>query len=331
MQAPLAFRPGTLDAHRDLGAMAGLPGHRDDLHRPVGDLRDLQREQLAHQVGVGAGQRDQRLTGPARHTDHIATHPVAVLVALAGHLFGGRDHPFGGLGLAAHPDDDQTAGVGPAVALDDARDDLALAGGELAVGALVLGVAETLQHHLTCGGRGDPAETLGSVVPFADDVAVLVHLAGDHLNDTGLAIDLDARVGLVTLGVPVGGQQRGLDRFEQLVDRDAPIDLDRMQRGHVDVHVPASVPADLTRQFQLRLALAAKTQPGQQLSQFRRAGSRAPPSPGRRGPPARSRHRASRRPDRSAAIRPPAPARPCGRGRGGSASHWSAGVRHRAN
>ncbi len=45
------------------------------------------------------------------------------------------------------------------------------------------------------------------------------------------------------LGVPVGGQQCRLDGVEQLVDRDAAIDLDRMQGGHVDVHASASVPA----------------------------------------------------------------------------------------
>ena len=146
--------------------MAGLPGHGDDLHRPVGDLGDLQREQLADQVRVGPGQRDQRLTGPARHADHVAAQPVAVLVALAGNLLGGGDHALGGLGLATHPHDDLATGVGPAVALNDARDDLALPGGELAVGPLVLGVAEPLQHHLTRGGGGDAAETLWECRPI---------------------------------------------------------------------------------------------------------------------------------------------------------------------
>ena len=177
---------------------------------------------------MGAGQRDQRLAGAARHAHHVAAHPVTVLVALAGHLFGRRDDALGGLGLGAHPDDDQATRVGPAVALNDARDDLAFTGGELAVGALVFGVSEALQHDLACGRRGDATKTLWRVVPLADDVAVLVGLPGDHPHDAGLAVDVDAGVHLVALGVPVGGEQRGLDRLEQFVDRDAPIHLDRV-------------------------------------------------------------------------------------------------------
>ncbi|COX43779.1 Uncharacterised protein [Mycobacterium tuberculosis] len=165
-----------------------------------------------------------------------------MFIALPRYLLSGRDHTLGSLGLGANPDDDQTAGVGPAIALDHSRNDLALAGGELAVGALVLGVAESLQHHLACRRGGDPAEALWSVVPLADEIASLIGLTGDHPNDTGFPVDLDARIGLVTLGVPVGSQQRGLDRFEQFIDRDTPVHLDGMQSSHVDVHAPASVP-----------------------------------------------------------------------------------------
>src|ERR1700753_4009932 len=148
--------------------MAGLTGHRHDFDRSVSDFGDLQREQLAHQVGMSAGERYQRLTRAAGHADDVAPHPVAVLIALAGNLLGRRDDALGGLGFAAHPDDDQAASVGAAVALDHPRDDLALPGGELAVSALVFGIAKSLQHHLTCGGGGDAATTLRSVIPFTD-------------------------------------------------------------------------------------------------------------------------------------------------------------------
>ena len=167
-----------------------------------------------------------------------------MLVAFPGDLLGGRDHALGALGLAAHPDDDQPAGVGAGVALDHAGDDVAFAGRELAVGLLVLRVAQPLQHHLTCRRRGDAAETLRGVVPLADDVAVFVGFARDDLDLTGLAVDLDAGVGLVPLGVPVGGEQGGLDGLEQLADGHSSVDLDRVQRSHVDVHVPASSTTD---------------------------------------------------------------------------------------
>ena len=242
MQAPLALSPGTRDVDGDLGAVAGLAGDRDDLDGAVGDLRHLQREQLAHQVRMRARQRDQRLAGAAGDADDVAAQPVAVLVALTGHLLGGRDDALGSLGLAAHPDDDEAAGVGASVALDDAADDVALAGRELAVVLLVLGIAQPLQDHLTCGGGRDAAETLWRVVPFVDDVAVVVGLARHHLDHAGLAVDLDARVGLVALGVPIRGQQRRLDGVDDHVDRDSLVGLDGMQRRHVDVHAPASFP-----------------------------------------------------------------------------------------
>ena len=189
--------------------------------------------------------RDRVIRGsraPRADADDVATQPVAVFVTLAGHLFGGRDDALGALRLAAHPHHDEAAGVGAAVALDDTADDLALAGGELAVVLLVLGVAQPLQDDLARGGGRDAAESLWGVVPFVEDVAVFVCLARQHLDDAGLAVDLDARVGLVTLGVAIGGEQRGLDGVDDDVDRDALVGLDGVQCGHVDIHAPAPFP-----------------------------------------------------------------------------------------
>ena len=66
--------------------------------------------------------------------------------------------------------------VGVATLLDHARDDVALLAGELTELALVLGVAQALQHDLLRGRRRDPAEALGGVVVLPDDVALLVVL-----------------------------------------------------------------------------------------------------------------------------------------------------------
>ncbi len=60
MQAPLALTPGTVELDRDLGAVAGLARDRGDLDGAVGDLRDLEREELLHQVRVRARERDLR-------------------------------------------------------------------------------------------------------------------------------------------------------------------------------------------------------------------------------------------------------------------------------
>src|SRR6185503_15203624 len=162
--------------------------------------------QFAHQVGVGARQGDQGLGGAAGDADDVAPQPVAVFVPLTGCLLGGGNDALGSLGLAAHSDDDETTGVRARIALNDARDDIALPCRELAIVLLVLRVAQSLQDHLTCGGGRDATESFWGVVPFVDDVAVGVGLPGDHLDDTGLAVDVDVGVGLVAFGMAIGGQ-----------------------------------------------------------------------------------------------------------------------------
>jgi hypothetical protein len=102
--------------------------------------------------------------------------------------------------------------------LNHTGDDLAFMSGELAVGALVLGVPEPLQHHLTCGRGSNPAETLRRVLPFAEHVAVLVELAGHHPDRTRFAVDIDVRIRLMALGVPVGAEHCGLDVLEQIIE-----------------------------------------------------------------------------------------------------------------
>src|SRR4029077_447414 len=155
---------------------------------------------------------------------------------------GGGDDALGSLGLAAHSDDDETAGVGAHIALDDASDDVALPRRELAVVLLVLRIAQPLQDHLTRGGGRDATESLWSVVPFVDDVAIGVDLTREHLDHAGLAVDVDASVGPMAFGMAIGGQQRRLDRIDDHVDRDAFVGLDGVQCRHVDVHAEASSP-----------------------------------------------------------------------------------------
>jgi len=64
--------------------------------------------------------------------------------------------------------------------------------------ALALDVADALQDDLLGGLGRDATEVVRGVVPLADDLALLVELLGDHLDVTGLDVDLDE--GVVTLG-----------------------------------------------------------------------------------------------------------------------------------
>ena len=120
--------------------------------------------------------------------------------------------------------------------LHDAADDVALLADVLAERLLVLGVAQPLHDDLLGGAGRDPAEVGGGVVPLVHDLAVRTQLLGQHGDLAALAVDLHADVLGGALGVPVGGDQRGLDRLQHGVGRDALLALDRLEGGHVDVH-----------------------------------------------------------------------------------------------
>ena len=196
MQAPLAFTPRLVRADRDLRAVPGLARDGVDVHRARGDLRHLQCEQLLHQVRVGPRQGDRRSPVALAHVQHVAAQPLAMGVALPGHLFRrGQD----GLDLAqVHEHRPRVLAL-----LDDTRHDVAFPAGVLAEGELVLGVTQPLQDHLARGGRGDPAEAIGGVVVLAARRPVLGGLAGPDGDVATAAVDLHpgggrgARGGLV--------------------------------------------------------------------------------------------------------------------------------------
>ena len=69
--------------HADLGARAGIAGHRLDLDDAVIDFRHFLREQLCHELRMGAGQEDLRSAGFAAHVEDIGADAVAVAEHLA--------------------------------------------------------------------------------------------------------------------------------------------------------------------------------------------------------------------------------------------------------
>src|SRR5439155_13330357 len=73
----------------DLRPVAGFPRDGRDLDGTVGDLRDLQREQLLDQGRVRPGQGDLRTPEALDDVDDHALDAHAVLVDLAGYLLGG--------------------------------------------------------------------------------------------------------------------------------------------------------------------------------------------------------------------------------------------------
>jgi hypothetical protein len=207
-----------------------LPGDRGDLDGAVGYLGHLEGEQLAHQVGVGARQHDRRPAHALAHLHDIATQPGAVFVVLPRHLLRWRQHR-----LDLSQVDKDVARV--LSLLDHAGHDVALAAGELAERLLVLGVAQPLQDDLLGGGGSDPPEPGRCVVVLAEHRALVVGLRRPNGDVTALALELDARGGLMALGALVGDEQRLLDGLDQGCEGDLLLALQRAQRAHVDVHV----------------------------------------------------------------------------------------------
>ncbi len=132
----------------------GRPRTCDDLD-PSAVSRDFQREQLAHQIGCV---RDSVIS-----VRHLGITPAPRNPAAGCHVHSSPPVPAQpgitseALVAGANPDDDQTAGVGPALPLDHSqRFALAL---EVAVGAARSRRRESLQHHLACrrGGRPKPS------------------------------------------------------------------------------------------------------------------------------------------------------------------------------
>ena len=102
---------------RDLGAAAGVARDRLDLDDAVVDFRHLLREQLGHELRMGARQEDLRAARLLAHVVDIGAHPLALAEALARQQLVAAQHRLG----AAEIDDD----IAEFDALDEAVDDLA--------------------------------------------------------------------------------------------------------------------------------------------------------------------------------------------------------------
>ena len=218
----------------DLGAAARVAGGGLDLDDAVVNLRHFLREQLLHEVGMGARQEDLRAAGFAADAQDQRADAVADADHLARDLLVAADDALG----AAEVDDH----VAELDALDDAGDDLAGAVLELLILALALGVADLLEDDLLGGLGGDSAE-LDRRQRIDDEVADarvllellralrvdLLEMVLDLLGDfedapqakvAGRPVELGADV---VLGA-VAGAGGALDRVFHRLDDDAAVD-----------------------------------------------------------------------------------------------------------
>jgi hypothetical protein len=214
----------------DLGAQAGVARGRLDLEQAFLDLGHFEFEQLHDEFGCGARQHDLRAAGAAVDAQQVGAHAVADAQVLAGdHLVAVQE------ALDAAGFDDRVAAVD---ALDDAVDEVLLAGEEVLDDLLALGIADFLQDDLLGGLRADAAELdvfqrlfdvvadldVGDLVLGVDqqDLVALVfqvgfghHLpAAEGLVVAGFAVDRHAHVGLFLEALLGGGGERLLQGFE---------------------------------------------------------------------------------------------------------------------
>src|SRR5699024_1154190 len=122
---------GRLDAA--LRTVTGLTGDRRDTGRPVPALRDLEREQAAHEDGAGARGRDRRTVRGRVYAHDVTLDALSVVVRLPLDLLCRGESPVGTPVLGADVDHDDPAGVGAGVRLDHGGDHLPLVGDQVAV------------------------------------------------------------------------------------------------------------------------------------------------------------------------------------------------------
>ena len=237
----------------DLRAVAGLAGDAGDLDQAVGDLGHLELEELLDQLGVAARDDDARPLGLVGDLLDDRLDPLGVVVALVLDLLGLGQQRLDALAQL----DERVARVG---LLDDAGDQLADAVAVLLEHHVALGLADALQDHLLGRLRGDAAEVVRGDVACSISGRYSWSFSGSssgsggsrrspvsgstcgssasgqtsssssssggqvQLPDgevAGLAVHLDARVLGGVGGLLVGGQQRVLQRDEELLGRDA--------------------------------------------------------------------------------------------------------------
>ncbi len=215
--------------------MSRLPGDRDNFHSAVGHLRHLQPEQALDQLRVGSRQGHRGAVRPADDAHDIALDAIAVFEPLTGNLLGRREYPFDGAEVHQHD-----LGAGPLLmVLDNPGDHLVLTIRILPIGDLLLGLAQSLHDDLLGRHRRDPAEIGRRVLPLPRH-AVRGGLTGVDSDVPRGPVDDHTRIVRRAVGVPVGRQQRGLDRGHQSVEGDVPLALDPTQCRHVELHRSAS-------------------------------------------------------------------------------------------
>ena len=182
---------------RDLRAEAGLADDVLDLDDPVGDLGDLEREELLHEVRVRPREDDDDLLALLLDVQDVGADAVARAVVLVEDLLLPGEHTLG----AAEVHDDAAA-LEPLHGPRDERLELRLV---VVVDDVALGLADALGHDLVGRARRDPAEAV-------ERQRLALFLGGDVPRH---AVDRHLHVALGLEPLLGGGGERLLDGREE--------------------------------------------------------------------------------------------------------------------
>ena len=214
---------GVIRPDGDLGAVAGLARTGLQFDDAIGDLGDLQLEQLADQSRMRARHDDLRTLGGLAHLHDVCLEAAVGLGPLVGNLLG-----LGQQCLHTAQVEQRVAGV---VLLDDAGDDVALAPGVFVVLHVALDFTDALVQDLPNGLGHDPAQVVRRVVPFAHDVAQLIDFLGVD-RDVERLVDDDVSLLGCTFAALVGRFEAVSDRLEQDFGGHALLGSECLERFH---------------------------------------------------------------------------------------------------
>ena len=251
---PLGVDVLVTGGHCDLGTVPRLSGNLANLDDLISDLRNLELEQFADEVGVRARANDLRPPGGTPYFHDVSLDPAAVVVALAWNLFGLRQQRLDSFSeIEKH--------VPWIRLLNDGSDYVAFPAGILSISNLTLGISQPLKDHLFGSLSGDASEILRVDLPLLRDrsllgLFVLLNLLGVDLHIACLPANINARV--ITLGFrhpPVRGGECLLERRHDALERDALLALHQAKRIKINrIHFPSLMPFSSLLQSTWRLA-----------------------------------------------------------------------------
>ena len=153
------------------------------------------------------------------HTDDVALDAVTVLEFLTWQLLSRHQNTVAAVGLRTDVDDHNALFIGIDITLDHAGNDLVRQVCVFVENLVALCIPQTGKDGLTNSECSGTLEVFRRVVPFGDEIALVVSLLGKDYDVTVLTVDFDARILCRCGGITVALTQCSGDQSQHFVDR----------------------------------------------------------------------------------------------------------------